>query len=439
MDQFFNFDWQTFLDTVGTNPFMAMWFFFSHGGWILFVAFLIWAIAVGWLNWRQNIFESKKEWMLLAIQVPRLHEQTPRAVDNMFAYLAGAHSSIGWTEKWFTGVTQDTLSIEIASIDGHVQFFIRSTRRMRDLIEAAIYSQYPDAEIAEVEDYAMKVPQHFPDEEWDLWGTQFIPVKSDVYPLKTYPLFEDKVSGEFKDPLSAMLEGLSRLHSGEQAWFQIVLTPISQSDYQKKAEAMVRKLAGQKVTPKKSMLEHVAELPLTALTTVGGAIFAGETPSKPAKPENPLLSKLLHITEGEKIVIAGIEQKLSKIVYLAKMRFVYVGKKEIMAKSRIAYSFIGGIKQFNTNNMLSIKPDFDKVGNSGKLWWFKNTRNNGRKTRMMLAYRNRSNWSGLPNFHLCTEELATLWHFPISIQSKSPQLKKTESKKSEPPENIPFE
>lgn len=439
MDEYLQFDWQTFFDTVGTNPFQAMWFFFSHGGWVIFIAVFLWAIVIGWVNWKQNIFNSKKQWVLLAIQVPRLHEQTPRAVDNMFAYLAGAHSANSWTEDWIIGRTQDTISIEIASIDGNVQFFIRTTRALRDLVEAAIYSQYPDAEIAEVEDYTLKVPQHYPDEEWDLWGTQFIPVKSDVFPLKTYPYFEDKVSGEFKDPLAAMLESLSRLHPGEQAWFQIVLTPIPQKEFQKKAESMVKKLAGQKVTPKKSLLEHAADLPLTAMSAIAQEVMGGGGDGKPVKKEtNPLLSKLLHMTEGEKIVVAGVEEKLSKIVYLAKMRFIYVGKKEIMTKSRIAYSFIGSIKQFNTNNMLSVKPDFKSIGISGALWFFKKTRNNERKNRLLMAYRNRSNWSGLPNFHLCTEELATLWHFPITMQSKPPQLKKTESKRSEPPANIPF-
>jgi hypothetical protein len=41
-------------------------------------------------------------------------------------------------------------------------------------------------------------------------------------------------------------------------------------------------------------------------------------------------------------------------------------------------------------------------------------------------------------FFLSTEELATLWHFPILMQVRAPQLQRTEAKKVEPPANLPF-
>lgn len=437
MEEFFQFDW-SFIDNVGDNPFQAMWFFFANGGWAIFLIIFIWIAVKGWQNWRQNLFGAKKQWIILAINVPKMHEQGPRAVENMFAYLAGAHSANSWTEEWIVGRTQDTISCEIISVDGHVQFLIRTSRGLRDLAEAAVYSQYPDADITEVEDYTLKIPQHFPDEEWDLWGTQFVPVKSDVYPLKTYPYFEDKVSGEFKDPLAAFLESMSRVGPGEQVWFQIVLTPIAQKDFPARAALMVKKLTGQKIEAKKSVAEKVVEFPLTALTTVAGELLGGGGAAAPKKEANPLMSKMLHMTQTEKDIVSGIENKASKIVYLAKIRLIYVAKKTVMSKPRVANPVIGGIKQFNTNNMQSLKPDFNKVGISGALWWFKASRNSGRKNRLLMAYRHRSNWSGLGNMHLCTEELASLWHFPHAVQVKAPQLRKTETKKTEPPVNIPF-
>jgi hypothetical protein len=57
---------------------------------------------------------------------------------------------------------------------------------------------------------------------------------------------------------------------------------------------------------------------------------------------------------------------------------------------------------------------------------------------MVRAYRSRSGWSGLPKFFMSSEELATLWHFPILIQVKAPGLRRIEAKKSEAPANIPF-
>jgi len=116
---------------------------------------------------------------------------------------------------------------------------------------------------------------------------------------------------------------------------------------------------------------------------------------------------------------------------------LYVAKKEVMKKSKAVQPFIGSIKQVNTFNMQALKPS-SKVGVNGTLWWFKDRRNNERKSKMVRAYRSRSGWSGLPKFFMSSEELATLWHFPILIQVKAPGLRRIEAKKSEAPANIPF-
>lgn len=429
---------QQLLLLAGASPFEAMWFLFVSGGWII-LPILAWMVFKAlWLNARTAEFNAKKDWIVLAIDVPRLHEQTPRAVENIFAHLAGAHSPSSWTEKWIEGKTQDTISMEIVSIDGNIQFLVRTTRGHRDLIEASIYAQYPDTEIVEVEDYTLRVPSLYPDREWDMFATEMIPVKSDIFPLRTYPEFEDKISGELKDPMAVMLENLSRIGPGEQVWFQIVLTPIDQKSFQTKADAFVKKLTGQKVEVKESMLEKAVNLPLKgagALLEASGILGA---PAAPAKKDAMPFSKILQMSPGERKVLEAIEIKASKIVYTCKIRFLYVAKKEIFKKQKTVSPFIGAIKQLNTNDLQALKPETKHVGMNSTLWFFKDNRNNDRKRRFMAAYRSRSNWVGTPGFTLNIEELATMWHFPISMQTRAPQLKRTESKRSEPPINIPF-
>lgn len=394
----------SFLQQLNDNPFGAMWFLFTHGGWIVFAILLLWMAREIWIHWRQELYEHKKEWMVLAIYIPRMTEQGPRAVENIFAHLAGAHQPASWTEKWIQGKTQDTLSVEIVSSEGQVQYFIHATRTFRDLIEASIYAQFPDAEIHEVEDYTKKFPKKYPNDEWDLFGTEMIPVKPDSYPIRTYPEFEDKLSGEFKDPLAVLLENFSRLGPGENAWYQIVLTPIDQKEFRAHGEALIKKL----------------------------------TAAPPQKKDAAGPHKMMILTPGEKKIIEAVENKISKIAYECKIRFIYVAKKEILKKSRIVQPFIGAIKQFNTNDMQSLKPESKRVGMNGTLWFFKDHRNNERKRRLMAAYKHRSNHEGMHYFALNIEELASLWHFPISMQVRAPQLKKTESKRSEPPINLPF-
>jgi hypothetical protein len=436
MEEALQIDW-SFLDRIGENPFLAMWFLFINGGWIIFLVLMISSALQYWQGYKQGVFTAKKQWVVLAIDVPKLQEQGPRAIENMFAYLAGAHSSNTWTEDWFVGRTQDTISCEIISIEGHVQFVIRTTKSMRDLVESAIYSQYPDAEITQIEDYSRNVPSHYPDKEWDVWGTEMIPTKSDVYPLKTYPYFEDKIAMAFKDPISAMLESMSRLGPGEQVWIQYVLLPIGQGDFVKKAEAAIKKLKGEKTEHKKSIVDHTLDLPLKGMGLIAETLIGG-APAAPAKKEAAGPAKISTMTQGERDVITAIELKASKIVFKVKVRFIYAAKKAVMSKPRAVYPFIGAIKQFNTNHLLSLKPETKRVGVSGALWFFKQSRNAERKHHLITAYRNRSTWMGEHQFHLNVEELATLWHFPQTLQSKTPQLKKTEAKRAEPPSNLPF-
>lgn len=431
--------YDTFLALAGTSPFAAMWFIFLKGGWVIIV-YLAWVMFKGlWMEHKTTEFTLKKNWVYLAIDIPRLHEQTPRAVENLFAHLAGAHSPATWTEKWFEGKTQDTISVEIVSIGGHTQFIIRTTRNLRDMIEASVYAQYPDAEITEVEDYTLRVPSNYPDREWEMFGTEMIPVKPDPYPLRTYPEFEDKVSGELKDPMAVFLENMSRIGPNEQIWYQIVLTPIDQKDFRTKGELLVKKITGQKIVVKESLLEKAVGLPIKAASMlIEGSGILGETAPTKKKEENPLMTRMLQMTPGERKVVEAVENKISKLVFNAKIRFLYIAKKEAFAKGRVVMPFIGAIKQFNTNDLQSLKPETKKVGMNSGLWFFKAQRNNARKRRFMQMYRRRSNWAGTPNWCMNIEELATMWHFPISIQTRATQLKKTEFKRAEPPLNLPF-
>ena len=132
-----------------------------------------------------------------------------------------------------------------------------------------------------------KVPLHYPDEEWDLWGVEMIPTRNDVYPLKTYPFFEDKVSMEFKDPLSAMLESLSRIGPGEQAWYQIVMTPIAQTKWQAKGEAIVKKLLGRETVARKGCWIMWSMRRLSPQGTLQKAFLAGR-PTQKQKRKNRL-------------------------------------------------------------------------------------------------------------------------------------------------------
>lgn len=436
----FSWDFETFLDVAGQNPFAAMWLLIKSGGWIFLTWFIWWAGTQTYLEYIQTRFWRKKEWMLMQITVPRVTEQTCKAVENIFATIAGIHNGPSWTENWVDGFVQPTVSLEIASIDGRVAFYIYCERRFEAMMKSAIYAQYPDADISETENYAKNVPQQFPDDEWDMWGTELIPVVPDPYPLKTYPEFEDKISGELKDPLAGILENFSHLGPGEQAWYQINIKPTDQKDFRKRAEKEINKIKGIKEKVPESSLGKVFLFPLQILGEFLKVAFGGEVgpPEKPKEEKKDLFPKLAALSPGEKNILEALERKNSQIGFDSKIRYIYIGRKEVFKRPRAVHAFIGAIKQMNTFDMQALKPESKTCGVSSTILWFKAARNNIRKTRLVSRYAKRSG-DGISRYFLSAEELATLWHFPILMQVKAPSLQRTEAKKTDAPANVPFE
>ena len=156
-----------------------------------------------------------------------------RAMESVFSGLWQIYAPPSPIEKWWDGQELLSYSFEIASIDGIPHFFVRCLDNARNMVESHIHAQFPEAEIFEVEDYTQKVPQDLPNKDWDMWGTDYQLTKDNAYPIKTYRDFEtERESKEEKriDPISSLLEAMSRLKKGEQIWVQIRAKPILDSD-----------------------------------------------------------------------------------------------------------------------------------------------------------------------------------------------------------------
>lgn len=432
----------TLLDAIGSlHPLYITLYLIKMIGWVPITIVILWGMFKMWVNFIQDEYAKKVKFVLLAIDVPKNNEQTPKAVEQIFAHLAGAHGEPNFIEKYWEGVFQLGFSFEIVSIDGYVQFLIYTPEVFRDLVEAAVYAQYPDAEIVEVEDYINGIPQKFPHPEYDLWGAELIPVAKDCYPIKTYPEFDDQIVGEMKDPMAALLEIMNRLRKGEQSWLQIVIKPIDQ-EWKSKCDKEVKKRIKEEVPVKKGPLDNLFDNfagNLNALaTSVGSIIVPGAVPSKPEKKEKTQINIVQNLTEGDKEIVASIQRKASKIGYECKIRMIYAGRKEVFSKQRGVSGVFGAIKQFNSNDRNALKPE--KKRTITKVDYFmKKKREAERKTKIVKAYKSRGFQLGSAKvFILNIEELATLWHFPLATV-KAPLVKKTNYKKAEPPLNLPVE
>lgn len=420
---------------LADDPLAAGWFLIVKGGWIPLLLVFYWMAKVLWINHIQMQFMAAKlRPVLLAIDVPKQSVQTPKGVENIFAHLAGAHGTHTRREKYWHGNMQEWFSLEIVSIEGYTQFLIWTWDRFRDLVETAIYAQYPDAQITEVADYANAIPKRYPNPEWDLFGTEFVLVKDQAFPLRTWEQFEHKGQKDepFKDPLAAMLENLARIGPGEQIWIQILIKPIDQS-WVDSSGKVVKKLIGAKVPASKTLLDTAFDITGKITSPIIEQVL-GPAEAAPPKRDEPL-SKMLYLSPGERAVAEFIEKKSAKIGFQTKIRTVYAARKEVFKKPRGAHAVIGSIKQFNTNDTNSLKPEFKRIG-PASLWLFKDRRNNWRKRKLASAYARRDMWAGTKAYVLNIEELATLWHFPTEAVH-TPMIMRTEGKRGVPPSSLP--
>ncbi len=423
--------------SLGSNPFQVFGLILRNGGLVLFFPILVWGCWTYWKAYIQNNYAAKINWVLLAIDVPKLNEQSMAGIERIMEALHGVHFGPNKKEKYWIGVLPEMFSLEIVSIDGYIQYFVRTADYNVDLVKGAFFAQYPDAEIVEVEDYVDNVPQHFPNDEGiDMWGTEFVLAKPEVYPIKTYEFFEHSLTGIFADPMAALLELLSRLRPGEQVWLQFIITPTSHT-WRESGLKEVADLIEKKIPTKKDMTDRVIDITRGALGTVHDALWTVETSGDSSGADENPDGKWMSMTTGDKIIVEEIQKKISRMGFKTKFRFIYMAPKEVMSTYRVVGSALGAIKQFSTLDLNAFTTGSHLV-TSKPTYGFVQRRRNWRKRKLMLGYKYRSNWSGESPYVLSTTELATLFHFPTEVV-KAPLVAKAVAKKAEPPSHLPVE
>jgi len=390
-----------------------------------------------WLPARRAKYLSSVPFMLLAIDIPKNNEQTPKAVENIFSTLSGILSGPNLYEKYWLGVHQLSFSLEIVSSEGYIQFIIYLPTKYRDVVEAAFFAQYPEAEIMEISDYTNIAPKVFPSDTYNIWGTDIKLGNTNPYPIRTYPRFEHTLSQESKGPMASLLEVMSRLRKGEHIWLQWVITPTS-DDWKKESIKEVKKIVGEKGDQSKDIGYYITYPFLSFMKFLGDTIIVQAEGAADTKTEKDNPNKMLYLTGGQREILQGIEEKMAKIGFLVKGRLVYLAKREIFDKNRGVAPVIGSLNQYNTLNMNF----FAKVKTTTTTanYFRVEQRLAKKQTKIINAYCRRIGDKKFGNnpFILNIEELASVYHFP-EMQVKAPMVKKIDSKRSEPPSALPID
>ncbi|MEK7589146.1 MAG: hypothetical protein AAB479_00760 [Patescibacteria group bacterium] len=412
-------------------------FFIAISYWWLYWPVLL---AVGvvhiWKNYIRTAYLTSLKWVVLEVKPPPDVEKSPKIAENFFSGLHGVYAK-PLTEKkqFFEGKVPDWYSFEIAGNQGDVRFYIRTLEDNRNIVETQIFAQYPDAEISVAEDYMQQLPAKIPNDEYDMFGAELVFTKSDAFPIKTYPFFEEE-SGkdEFKrtDPLAPLAEVLSSLGSGEYMWMQYVARPTG-GDWTKDFEAEVAKLAGKTPPPAKlNFLEKILD---------GVFSLVGFASGEPVKKEEKEFS-IQKLTTGQKFTLDQVENKAFKLAFKVTPRLIYIAKKDIFNRSRVS-NVIGMFKQLYSNNLNTFKPNkATSTSPDGYFAWLFPSNNGFMKSqeeykRKIDMYKRARAREFKELVILSTEEIATLFHLP-GINVKAPLFPRVEAKKSQPPAGLPI-
>jgi hypothetical protein len=369
-----------------------------------------------WIWYIRSNFLSKVRPILLEVKMPREVMKSPRAMEVALSNLWINSGETTFFNRWWNGSVRPFFSLEITSFGGEVHFFIWAWERYKNVVESAIYAQYPEVELHEVEDYALKY--QFDAERDTHYCTDWrLEPRNDAYPLRTYVEFElDKdPKEEFKvDPLAQMLELMSSLKPAENMWIQIIFT-------QNKDKRRSRKSFTGESRWENLLKDEVEEIRRQSFI----------------KPPGGTIRPMASWRQTEQM--RAIERNLGKVPFDVGLRGVYFAENKHFHRPnftalRWIWRPIGNPQYLNHLRPRRWHSPFDYPWQDVNDYRYKLT-----SRRFFDAYRRRSffytPWI-TPYNTMSSETLATMWH-PPSRAVAAPGLQRIAATKAEPPPNLP--
>jgi hypothetical protein len=223
--------------------------------------------------------------ILLEIKIPKEVDKSPEAMEIISgAFLQGGGVGTWYNRNW-KGALVTFFSLEIASIEGDVRFFVRTEKKFKELITNNFYSQYPNIEIREADDYVTKIFYDHRQTDVNVWGLtntfgdkfslskssderkdlkdEDLSMPADFKMIKTYVDYKQDMNPkeEFEhDPLTPILEWIGSMKKGEYAWYQLILQDTGKYDGKNFPKTYYNKKTHEEFTLKELADERKAQL-----------------------------------------------------------------------------------------------------------------------------------------------------------------------------------
>ena len=246
----------------------------------VYIGLLLLVCAWAWRFWMLYIHQKfidkvNHDSILLEIKLPREIFKSPLATETALSvFLQGSGVGDSYSRNWL-GNLPLWASLEIASIEGVVHFFIRAHKKFRPLIESNFYAQYPGIEIVEADDYTKLIRyHHLNTDNVKCWGMSYkltktwtpknektgeeykkgedkVKMPADFLPIKTYVDYglDKDPKEEFKnDPIAPLIEFMGSVGKGEYVWYQILIQDQGNFDGSRLPKMFFNEGTGERMT-----------------------------------------------------------------------------------------------------------------------------------------------------------------------------------------------
>ena len=324
-----------------------------------------------------------------------IHEQISWA-ENLWQQIGGLKPQKGF-KSWLYS-RWDYLSLEIVVQDGMIAFYCVLPKNLKNYFIEQLEAHYPHAQVEEVADYNLFEP----DSTVSAASLKLSSVS--MFPIKTYKYFET-------DPLNSITNSLSKIDKKDGAVIQIMIRPAEKA----------WRAQGMKVASTMQQGKSLKD----ALREVGGSNLLARAQNlykdvmiQENKDAAEASQNFYRLSPKEEEVVKNIEDKVAKAGLEVQLRVV-TASKDVMASEMYLKNILNSFSQFNIY----------EYGNGFEVA-------KAIKVDKVISDYIHRRFGTANKFVLNTEELASVFHFPLP-SCETPNINWLGSRKAAPPANLP--
>ena len=339
-----------------------------------------------------KVFKEKKE---MSAGDSEVWKEEVRSMEQLLTTLSNLREKKSWWAHFL--YNEPYIALEIANPSGseEILFYMAVPKKFRESIEKQIHSYFPHSSIEKVTDYTIFSPGSY------TAAAMLSLKKTHALPILTYENIN-------VDPLNEISNALSKLRNEEEgAVIQIVLRPAG-----KNWRKLGRSIAHNMQQGKQLKDAHPDSV---AIELGRGMVQVIQN-----QPNEKIISgNTVQLTPEEQELIKRIESKSSKAGFMVNIRLLASALSQERADELLAH----------------MENSFSQFENHGVNHFIVKKRVKEKKISFDYIFRNFDEENSVI---LSTEEIASLFHFPISV-TETPKIKWLKAGAAPPPLNVPKE